>query len=384
MSLKTLAKVESDFCEDVSPHTPIGHFRAFGAHGDMGVSDARIPRSCLASLRKAAVAIALAGLSSAPSLAVDLVFPDRGRAAVVDAAHVIPAEQADALDRRIVAWDRATGHQLAVATVPSLQGREIADYGYQLGRAWGLGRKGIDDGILLLIAPAEHKVRIDVGRGLEGDLTDAQTSVILSGVVVPKLQAGDIGGAAIAGVDAIMDAVPADAGDLANAPRPSHGSAFGIILMMIGALSVGAILVASWRMLRRIRRAAKAERDRFAAMRQRHDEMRERVEAEIVSGARPTMRRSTPPRYVSPLPPFTGKAEAPPKPSSPPRRSEERSSPTVVPVIIPEATYSPPAPDTSSSWGSSDSGSSSSSDSGSSGFDSGGGSFSGGGSDSSW
>ena len=315
-----------------------------------------------------------------PAPAAGLMFPQRGRMAVVDAAHVLSPSDAAALNAKVAAWNNATGHQLAIVTLPTLQGDDIADYGYKLGRAWGLGRKGINDGALLIIAPLEHRVRIEVGRGLEGDLTDAETSEILHDTVVPKLKAGDVVGAANAGADAIMRVVPAGAGEMANALKPNNGGWLSTILMIIGGLGVGAVLVAAWRMLRRMKRAAKEERDPFVAMRQRHDDMRKRVEAEIAAGARPGRRNYTPLRYVSPLPPFTGKTEAQPRPSG---------TTIIAPVIINEPSYSPSpsySSDTSSSWGPSDGGSSSSFDFGSSssGFDSGGGDFGGGGSDSSW
>ena len=333
--------------------------------------------------------LAISGCAAvSPAPAASLMFPHRGRMAVVDAARVLPPSDVAALNAKVAAWDNATGHQLAIVTLPSLQGDDIADYGYRLGRAWGLGRKGINDGALLIIAPLEHRVRIEVGRGLEGDLTDAETSAILHDGVVPKLKAGDVTGAANAGADAIMRAVPAGAGDMANAPRSPSGGWLGTVLLIIGALGVGAVLIAAWRMLRRIKRAAKEEQDRFAAMRQRHDDMRKRVEAESTAGARPTAHRfelhapigGPAQRLVRQGPRYPVNAAPPATPS--------RDTTIVAPVIINEPSYSPSpsySSDSSTSWGSSDSGSSSSdTGSSSSGFDSGGGDFGGGGSDSSW
>ena len=98
---------------------------------------------------------------------------------VVDDAHMLSPATAQKLDGELADLEAQTGHQLVVATVPDLQGHEIEDYGYQLGRAWQLGRKGVNDGAILLVAPSEHKVRIEVGYGLEPVLTDALTSVIL-------------------------------------------------------------------------------------------------------------------------------------------------------------------------------------------------------------
>ena len=107
-----------------------------------------------------------------------LTFPAlTGR--VVDDAHVLsPQTQAD-LTAKLAALEQKTGDQLVVVTVPSLQGDEIEDYGYQLGRAWGLGQKGKNNGAIFIVVPSEHKVRIEVGYGLEPVLTDAMSSVII-------------------------------------------------------------------------------------------------------------------------------------------------------------------------------------------------------------
>jgi uncharacterized membrane protein YgcG len=151
-----------------------------------------------------ALCVLLLCLAAAPAGAADPAFPDRGRRAVVDAAGVIPDAAEAALDARISAWNRATGHQLAVATIPDLQGHEIQDYANRLLRQWGLGRAGIDDGVLLLLAPRERQVRIEVGYGLEGVLTDARSHRIIAETIQPALERGDIAGALTAGADRIM------------------------------------------------------------------------------------------------------------------------------------------------------------------------------------
>lgn len=332
--------------------------------------------------RHLGMAVAFAALTvAAPAAATDLDFPVRGRAAVVDAAHVLTVGQAAALNERIAAWDRATGHQFVVATVPSLQGLSIAEYGYQLGRAWGLGRKGINDGAILLLAPHERKVRIEVGRGLEGDLTDAQSSVILSGVVVPRLKAGNMADALTIGADAIMSAVPASAGDVANAPTPPKHSiwwALGI-LGTLWAVAIGTIIMFS-RAARR-RRNEREESLRHEAEREQRDKAalsaaRDRWAgiASSGSGSAPYHYRSAANRSAP-----TAQVIAPVVITNSPSRTDERA---------PSRVESPPSRSDdsgSSSWPSFDSGSPSSSDSGSSGgFDSGGGDFGGGGSDSSW
>ena len=122
---------------------------------------------------------------------------------VTDAANVIPADQKAALEARLQALKQQTGRQLVVATIPDLQGYDIADYGYQLGRSWGVGLKGLDNGAILIVAPKEHKVRVEVGYGLEPVLTDAFSSVVIQQAIVPRFKAGDMAGGISAGVDAL-------------------------------------------------------------------------------------------------------------------------------------------------------------------------------------
>jgi uncharacterized protein len=138
-----------------------------------------------------------------------LTFPPlTGR--VVDDAHILtPRVQAD-LTQRLAALEAQTSRQLIVVTLPSLQGDDIADYGYQLGRTWGVGQKGINNGVLFIVAPNERKVRIEVGYGLEGQLTDAYSNVILQQAVLPSFRAGDIPGGVERGTRALIDQLSLD------------------------------------------------------------------------------------------------------------------------------------------------------------------------------
>lgn len=124
---------------------------------------------------------------------------------VTDAANVLPADRKAALEQKLEALQQQTGHQLVVATIPDLQGYDIADYGYRLGRAWGVGLKGADNGAILIVAPTERKVRIEVGYGLEPIITDALSSVIIQTRIVPAFKAGDMAGGIEAGADALAD-----------------------------------------------------------------------------------------------------------------------------------------------------------------------------------
>jgi uncharacterized protein len=193
----------------------------------------------IASLRALLVVLAFGGLiAAAPAGAAPTFPPLTGR--VVDDAHVLsPQTQAD-LTAKLTALEQKTGDQVVVVTLPSLQGYEIEDYGYQLGRAWGIGQKGKNTGALLIVAPTEHKVRIEVGYGLEPVLTDALTSVILQQAVLPKLRTGDVQGGVVAGTDAIVEQLgldpqaakaKADAATRQPASPPIH---IPILLIIVG------------------------------------------------------------------------------------------------------------------------------------------------------
>lgn len=136
-------------------------------------------------------------------------FPElTGR--VVDQADLLnPAQEAE-LTAKLAELEAQSNRQLVVATVNSLEGYDIADYGYQLGRTWGIGQDGEgetekDNGVVLLVAPNERKVRVEVGYGLEGIMTDALSSMIIQNDILPQFRNNDMAGGIIAGVDRISN-----------------------------------------------------------------------------------------------------------------------------------------------------------------------------------
>jgi uncharacterized protein len=152
----------------------------------------------------AAVLALIAGLVLWTAAAAAPTFPAlTGR--VVDGANILSPQTRASLDAKLEALEAKTSRQLVVVTTPSLQGYEIDDYGYQLGRVWGIGEKGRDNGVLLIVAPNERRVRIEVGYGLEGVLTDALSNVILQAQVLPKFRTGDFEGGVVAGADAVIE-----------------------------------------------------------------------------------------------------------------------------------------------------------------------------------
>jgi uncharacterized protein len=123
---------------------------------------------------------------------------------VVDAANILPPDEEARLTQKLEALEKQSRRQLVVATVSSLQGYEISDYSYQLGRAWGIGQKGDNNGVVLVVAPNERKVWITVGYGLEPVLTDGMTFLIVNGQILPRFKAGDLPAGIEAGVDAVI------------------------------------------------------------------------------------------------------------------------------------------------------------------------------------
>ena len=155
------------------------------------------------TLLLAAVLVALAAVAPAGAQ----TFP-KFTGLVVDAANILPPATRADLTAKLEALQRDTHRQLVVATIPSLQNYPLDEYGYKLGRQWGVGLRDVNNGIILFVAPNEpagHRgPRIEVGYGLEPVVTDALASVIINQQMLPKLRAGDVPGAMTAGTDALI------------------------------------------------------------------------------------------------------------------------------------------------------------------------------------
>lgn len=123
---------------------------------------------------------------------------------VVDNANLLPADNEALLVRELEKVERFTQHQFVVVTVKSLNGRSIEDFGVALGNTWGIGRKGVNDGVLLIVAPTERKVRIEVGFGLEKALTDAEAQTIINQRIMPRFRKGDMAGGILMGSAGIV------------------------------------------------------------------------------------------------------------------------------------------------------------------------------------
>ena len=137
---------------------------------------------------------------------------------IVDQANIIPADTRNTIEPKLADLEAKSGIQLVVATITSLEGQEIEPYANELFRNWKLGEKDKNNGVLLLVAPNEHRVRIEVGYGLEGTLTDALSKVIITNAMTPRFKTGDFGGGIARGVDDIITVLTTDSAEWQQRP----------------------------------------------------------------------------------------------------------------------------------------------------------------------
>lgn len=166
---------------------------------------------------------------------------------VVDQAELLDTQTTARLTGMLAAHEQATGEQVVVVTLPDLQGRSIEEVGLQLGREWGIGQKDEDSGALLIVARDDRKIRIEVGYGLEGRLTDAQSSVIINSIIAPAFQQGDFARGITDGTAAIIRVLGGDplqtAGMQPAMPmggqEPGGLGILGFFLMLVAIFVIG-------------------------------------------------------------------------------------------------------------------------------------------------
>lgn len=169
--------------------------------------------------------------------AQEIAFPGlSGR--VVDQAGLLDAATQARLTQMLAAHEQATGEQMVVVTLANLQGRSIEEFGVALGRHWGIGQRGKDNGALLIIAREERQIRIEVGYGLEDRLTDLQSSLIINRIMVPAFQRGDFARGIYEGATAIIQVLgsaPLQESRQANSEEPEDSLPilFFVLLMII-------------------------------------------------------------------------------------------------------------------------------------------------------
>jgi len=178
-----------------------------------------IPR--LAAAARAAAALLLFAV---PSLHAQELVPVPPLASpVTDVAGIFTPDQSAALDAKLRAFEQAKGSQVAVLVVPTTQPEEIEQYAIRVAEAWKLGREGVDDGALLLVAIQDRRVRIEVGYGLEGVLPDAVANRIIDEAIVPPFRKGDFYGGISAGVDRMLRVIEGEPLPAAAPRSPAHG-----------------------------------------------------------------------------------------------------------------------------------------------------------------
>ncbi|MEH6800111.1 MAG: TPM domain-containing protein [Halopseudomonas sabulinigri] len=161
---------------------------------------------------------------------------------VVDQAELLGPGAEQQLTQMLAAHEQASSEQVVVVTVPSLQDQSIEQYGVELGRAWGIGQKGEDNGALLIVARDDRKIRIEVGYGLEGRLTDAQSSTIINGIMTPAFREGQFEQGIVQGAAAMIQVLggnPLAVAERAEKKEKKPAGALILVLIMIGASMLG-------------------------------------------------------------------------------------------------------------------------------------------------
>lgn len=166
------------------------------------------------------------------------VPPLTGR--VVDLAHILPNSTVESLTARLTAHEEQSRNQVVVLTIPSLEGESLEEFTHRVATTWKLGRKGTDNGVLLLVAIKERKVRIEVGYGLEGVLTDISSAQIIRNEIVPRFRAGDMPGGVTEGTNAILKTIEGTYQASESAPPQQDGTVVEqVVVAVIVGLFVG-------------------------------------------------------------------------------------------------------------------------------------------------
>ncbi|HEX9952441.1 MAG TPA: TPM domain-containing protein [Rubricoccaceae bacterium] len=165
----------------------------------------------------------------APAARAQTIPPLTGR--VVDAGDMLSPETEAVITARLATFEDSTSTQIVVLTIPSLDGGDLEPFATEVFRTWGIGQRGRNNGALLLVARDDHELRIEVGYGLEGDLTDARAATIIREIMVPRLREDDPDSAVSAGVDAMVASVTGTFTEPVEEPLPVW---LGALLSLIG------------------------------------------------------------------------------------------------------------------------------------------------------
>jgi uncharacterized protein len=179
---------------------------------------------------------------SSPALALE---PPALHGYVNDYAGMLSPAMSASLEQQLRGFEQSDSTQIVVLTVPTLDGENLEEFSIKVAEAWKIGQKGVDNGVILLVAKAEHKVRIEVGRGLEGKLTDLVSGRIIRSAIAPQFKAGNFDGGISAGVAALMAVAK---GEYTASPRDLHQGKKGAppLLTLLISLAVAAVFASSF------------------------------------------------------------------------------------------------------------------------------------------
>jgi uncharacterized protein len=201
-------------------------------------------------MRRAFSLLVFFSLFAVPSLSARALTVPSLQGRINDHAGLLSSRQAGELAAKLKAYEEETTNQIVILTVPSLEGEGIEEYSIRVARDWGLGREKRNNGVLLLIAKQERAVRIEVGYGLEGALTDAQSSAIIRNIIAPAFREGDYLKGIEKGIDAIESAVAGEFQPEPTLREPARrssgfveGATIGLLLLILLATFLSALPV---------------------------------------------------------------------------------------------------------------------------------------------
>ena len=195
----------------------------------------RFLRAAFAAFASCA-ALAFGAPAPAPS---DPIAVPKLAARVTDQTGSLTAAEREALESKLAAFERSHGSQVAVLLVPSIGPETIEEFAGRVTDQWQLGRKGVDDGVLVAVAKQERKIRIQTGRGVQGTLTDALSKRIAADTIAPRFRTGDFAGGLNDGVDAIFKAIEGESLPLPAARSAPHTGKVDSISSLGGFLIPG-------------------------------------------------------------------------------------------------------------------------------------------------
>lgn len=161
--------------------------------------------------------------------AQDLLPPPNPPRLLVDKAGILIKEQQEILEQKLVAFDDSTSNQISVVIIPTLKDYPIEDYAVKLFRSWGIGGSKNNNGVLLLIAASDRKIKIEVGYGLEGAITDVQSKSIIENDLAPNFQAGNY----YRGIDEAINSLEKAAAGEYKVPREKKDEGGGLIVFLV-------------------------------------------------------------------------------------------------------------------------------------------------------